>query len=146
MRRVLVPLRSHSPHQRKEPVCINITVCTVKKDQPSALDSLKETLLGMFYLFVCLVRFFFFCDLDGTRQCIPSWMNIQGKMLQKPVSFRMLLKTHLQGVRWFSGTICPYSLCGGSISPMFETSIWKRWVSQDFLEILFKIQQLLEHQ
>lgn len=47
--RELVTLTKHNPEPRLEPLCSSITVCTVEKAQPSALDSLEDPLPGMLF-------------------------------------------------------------------------------------------------
>ncbi|ERE92648.1 F-box only protein 34 isoform X2 [Cricetulus griseus] len=138
MSRALVPLTNHSPDQRKEPVCISITVCTIEKEQPSALDSLEEPLPGML---------FFLSPGEDQQEC--SQLNehtaqeaSEARKPQDAAEGNSVCEEKDVSVEPFVSAVAVVE----STLPVLEVASWKKQVSQDFLETRFKIQQLLEPQ
>lgn len=133
-----VPLPNHSPDQRKEPVCVSITVCTVEKDSPSALDSLEEPLPGML---------FFLSPGQDQAQC--SQLNEHTAQEASKGSQPHDAAEGNSACEEKNGSVeplVPAATVVESTFPVLEAPSWKKQVSQDFLETRFKIQQLLEPQ
>ncbi|XP_076400972.1 F-box only protein 34 isoform X4 [Peromyscus maniculatus bairdii] len=138
MSRALVPLGSHSPDQRKEPVCISITVCTVEKAQPSALDPLEEPLPGML---------FFLSPGQDQQECsqLDEHTTQEASEASKPQDAGEGHRVCEEKEVSVEPPVPAASLVDSTL-PVLEASSWKKQVSQDFLETRFKIQQLLEPQ
>lgn len=133
-----VTLTNHNPEQRQEPLCVSITVCTVEKAQPSALDSLEEPLPGML----------FFLSPGQDQQVHPQLNDhpvpevseaSQPQDAAEDSSAREEKEAPVE-------PLVPAASAGGSTSQALEVATCKKQVSQDFLETRFKIQQLLEPQ
>ncbi|XP_028614386.1 F-box only protein 34 [Grammomys surdaster] len=137
-RRELVTLANHSPEQRQEPLCFSITVCTVEKAQPSALDSLEEPLPGML----------FFLSPGQDQQEHPQLSEhpapgaSEASQPQDAAESSSTCEEKDASVE----PLVPAASGGGSTVQVLEVASCKKQVSQDFLETRFKIQQLLEPQ
>uniref|UniRef100_A0A8C6H2C7 F-box domain-containing protein n=1 Tax=Mus spicilegus TaxID=10103 RepID=A0A8C6H2C7_MUSSI len=126
------------PEQRQDPLCISITVCTVEKDRPEALDSLEEPLPGML----------FFLSSGQDQQVHPQ-------LREHPVPEASEASQSQDAAEGSSACeekdasvepLLPAASQGGSTSQVLEAAMCKKQVSQVFLETRFKIQQLLEPQ
>ncbi|XP_034354787.1 F-box only protein 34 isoform X2 [Arvicanthis niloticus] len=138
IRRELVTLANHSPEQRQEPLCISITVCTVEKAQPSALDSLEEPLPG---------RLFFLSPRQDQQEHPqlnehPTTEASEASQPQDAAESSSACEEKDASVE----PLIPAASGGGSTVQVLEAASCKKQVSQDFLETRFKIQQLLEPQ
>ncbi|KAK7801360.1 hypothetical protein U0070_003645 [Myodes glareolus] len=136
--RALGPLTKPSPAQRKETVCISITVCTVETAQPSALDAREEPLPGML---------FFLSPGRDQPECSQlkehtAQEALEANSPQDAAEGNSVCEEKDVSVEPF----VPAASEVESALPVLEASSWKKQVSQDFLETRFKIQQLLEPQ
>ncbi|XP_054423507.1 F-box only protein 34 [Pteronotus mesoamericanus] len=136
MSRELVP---QSPEQRKESVCISVTVSKVEKDQLSGFKSCEDPLPG---------RLFFLPR--GQHQLDCSQLN---ESTAKEPSEASQPADAAEGGSAPEGRSVTADALGPppacpveSTVPVLEASSWKKQVSHDFLETRFKIQQLLEPQ
>ncbi|KAL1781131.1 F-box only protein 34 [Sigmodon hispidus] len=131
-------LTNHSPEHRKEPVCISITMCTVDKDQPSALDTLKEPRPGML---------FFLSPGPDQQECSQLDEQTAQKASEASKPQDAAEGNSVCEEKDVSGEpVIPAPSLADTTLPVLEPSSWKKQVSQDFLETRFKIQQLLEPQ
>ncbi|XP_075805470.1 F-box only protein 34 isoform X5 [Microtus pennsylvanicus] len=138
MSRALGPLTKPSPAQRKQTVCMSITVCTVETAQPSAVDAREEPLPGMLF-FLSPGRDQSECSQlkEHTAQEASEANNPQDAAEGNSVCEEKDASVE---------PFVPAASAGGNTFPVLEASSWKKQVSQDFLETRFKIQQLLEPQ
>lgn len=126
--RELVTLANHNREQRH-----SITVCTVEKAQPSALDSLEEPLPGML----------FFLSPGQDQQEHPQVSEHPApEAAEDAAEGSSACEEKDASVE----PLVPAASARGSTLPVLEAAICKKQVSQDFLETRFKIQQLLEPQ
>nr|XP_009425932.4 F-box only protein 34 isoform X1 [Pan troglodytes]XP_009425933.4 F-box only protein 34 isoform X1 [Pan troglodytes]XP_009425935.4 F-box only protein 34 isoform X1 [Pan troglodytes]XP_016781237.3 F-box only protein 34 isoform X1 [Pan troglodytes]XP_054521655.1 F-box only protein 34 isoform X1 [Pan troglodytes]XP_054521656.1 F-box only protein 34 isoform X1 [Pan troglodytes]XP_054521657.1 F-box only protein 34 isoform X1 [Pan troglodytes]XP_054521658.1 F-box only protein 34 isoform X1 [Pan len=138
MSRELVSLTSQNPDQRKESLCISITVSKVDKDQPSNLNSCEDPVPGMLFFLP-----------PGQHLSDYSQLN---ESTTKESSEASQLEDAAGGdsaSEEKSGSAEPFVPPASSVEstlPVLEASSWKKQVSHDFLETRFKIQQLLEPQ
>lgn len=136
--RELVPLTSQNPDQRRESVCISITVSKVENDQPSGLKSSDDPLPGMLFFLP-----------PGEHQSDCSQLN---ESATKESSKASQLEDAAEGgsaseeKNVSADSFVPPASPVENTSPVLEASSWKKQVSHDFLETRFKIQQLLEPQ
>ncbi|XP_050998903.1 F-box only protein 34 isoform X2 [Acomys russatus] len=133
-----VPFSNHSPDQRKEPLCISVTVCTVEKAPPSALDSLEEPLPGML---------FFLSPGQEQPQC--SQLNEHTAQGASEARQPHAAAEGNSACKEKDGSVEPLGPAASAVEsplPVLETSSLKRQVSRDFLETRVKLQQLLEPQ
>ncbi|XP_052047634.1 F-box only protein 34 [Apodemus sylvaticus] len=136
--RELVPLTNHNPEQRQEPLCVSITVCTVEKAEPSALDSLEEPLPGML----------FFLSPGQDKHEHPKLSDHPAPEVSEaspPQDAAEDSSAHEEKEAPVEPLV-PAASGGGSTLQVLEAATCKKQVSQDFLETRFKIQQLLEPQ
>ncbi|XP_041489924.1 F-box only protein 34 isoform X2 [Microtus oregoni] len=138
MSRALGPLTKPSPAQRKQTVCMSITVCTVETAQPSAVDAREEPLPGMLF-FLSPGRDQPECSQlkEHTAQEASEANNPQDAAEDNSVCEEKDASVE---------PFVPAASTGENTFPVLEASSWKKQVSQDFLETRFKIQQLLEPQ
>lgn len=138
IRRELVTVTKHSPEQRQDPLCISITVCTVEKDRPAALDSLEEPLPGML----------FFLSSGQDQQAHPQLREHPAPEASEASQPQDAAEGSSAGEEKDASVepLLPAASPGGSTSQVLEAATCKKQVSQDFLETRFKIQQLLEPQ
>lgn len=137
--RELVTLTNHNPEQRQEPLCISITVCTVEKAQPSALDSPEEPLPGML--------FFLSPGQDQQEHLQLSEHSApEASKASQPQDAAEGSSSACEEKDASVEPLLPAASGGGNTLQVLEAATYKKQVSQDFLETRFKIQQLLEPQ